>query len=53
MKYVFSAVFLLGVVVLCVKLIIGLVSDIKKRKERKNKPTDESVEKNNKKEKNV
>lgn len=53
MKYVFSAVLLLGVVVLCVKMIIGLVADIKKRKERKNNPTEEPVEENNKKENNV
>lgn len=52
MKYVFTGALLLGVVVLCVKLIIGLVADIRKRKERKNKPTGEPVEENNIKEKN-
>lgn len=43
MKYVFTAVLLLGVVVLCVKMIIGLVSDVKKRKERKNKTAEDSA----------
>lgn len=52
MKYVFSGALLLGVVVLCVKLIIGLVADIKKRRERKNKPTVEPVEEKTLKEKN-
>ena len=52
MKYVFTGALLLGVVVLCVKLIIGLIADIKKRKERKNKPAGEPAEEKTLKEKN-